>query len=145
MTLKYPLFFPYGENGFTLKIPYKCHGKNNNKRKFVTMLEYNAYYLFQCPNVSMLQLMLGCLSLQYWVDVYTCLEQNRCPNDVLWFSFSFVHYRTYLCFMVFIQLCTQWNLFMFLWFLMSSTYIHSVLYAVQLIYVFMVFIQFCMQ
>jgi hypothetical protein len=41
------------------------------------MLEYNAYYLFQQPNESMLLLMSGRLSMQYWVDVYTCIELNR--------------------------------------------------------------------
>jgi hypothetical protein len=41
------------------------------------MLEYNAYYLMQRPNESMLHLMSGRFSLQYWVDVCTCLEQNR--------------------------------------------------------------------
>jgi hypothetical protein len=41
------------------------------------MLEYNVYYLFQCPDESMSLLTSGRLSLQYWVDVYTCLEQNR--------------------------------------------------------------------
>jgi hypothetical protein len=41
------------------------------------MLEYYAYYLFQRPDESMILLMTGRLSMQYWVDVYTCIEQNR--------------------------------------------------------------------
>jgi hypothetical protein len=41
------------------------------------MLEFNAYYLFQCPNESALLLTSGRLSMQYWADVYTCIEQNR--------------------------------------------------------------------
>jgi queuine/archaeosine tRNA-ribosyltransferase len=77
MSLQYPLLFPFGEDGFTLQIPYKCLRKNDYKRKNVTMLEYNAYYLFQRPDESMLLLTSGHLSMQYWVDVYTCLEQNR--------------------------------------------------------------------
>jgi hypothetical protein len=68
---------PFGEDGFTLQIPYKCVRKNDCKRKNVTMLEYNAYYLSQWPDESMLLLTSGHLSMQYWVDVYTCLEQNR--------------------------------------------------------------------
>jgi hypothetical protein len=40
------------------------------------MLEYNVYYLFQRPDESMLLLTSGRLSMPYWVDVYTCLEQN---------------------------------------------------------------------
>jgi hypothetical protein len=75
MSLQYPLLFPYGEDGFTLDIPYRCN--QEKKRKNITMLEYNAYYLFQQPNESMLLLMSGRLSMQYWVDVYTCIELNR--------------------------------------------------------------------
>jgi hypothetical protein len=41
------------------------------------MLEYYAYYLFQHPDESMTLLTSCHLSLQYWVDVYTCIEQNR--------------------------------------------------------------------
>jgi hypothetical protein len=39
MSLQYPLLFPFGEDGFTLQIPYKCSRKNDYKRKNVTMLE----------------------------------------------------------------------------------------------------------
>jgi hypothetical protein len=46
MSLQYPLLFPYGEDGFTLEIPYRSGRANNAKRKYVTMLEYHAYYLF---------------------------------------------------------------------------------------------------
>jgi hypothetical protein len=77
MSLQYHLLFPFEEHGFTLQISYKCLRKNDYKRKNITMLEYNAYYLFQRPDESMLLLTSGRLSMQYWVDVYTCLEQNR--------------------------------------------------------------------
>jgi hypothetical protein len=33
MSLQYPLFFPFGEDSFTLQIPYKCVRKNDYKRK----------------------------------------------------------------------------------------------------------------
>jgi hypothetical protein len=77
MVLQHPLLFPYVKDGFTIRIPYECQREDDYKRKYVTMLEYNAYYLMQRPNESMLHLMSGRLSLQYWFDVYTCLEQNR--------------------------------------------------------------------
>jgi hypothetical protein len=77
MSLQYPLLFPYGEDGFTLQIPYKSEGNKEYKRKYVTMLEYNAYFLHHRSDQSMLLLNSGCLSLQYWVDVFTCIEQNR--------------------------------------------------------------------
>jgi hypothetical protein len=44
MSLQYPLLFPYGEDGFTLDIPYRCG--EEKKRKNITMLEYISYYLF---------------------------------------------------------------------------------------------------
>jgi hypothetical protein len=60
------------------KILNRCEGGGGTtKEKNITMLEYNVYYLFQCPDESMSLLTSGRLSLQYWVDVYTCLEQNR--------------------------------------------------------------------
>jgi hypothetical protein len=77
MSLQYPLLFPYGEDGFTLEIPYKYETGVSLKRKYVTMLEYYAYYLHQGQDESLSLLMSGCLSLQFWVDVFTCIEQNR--------------------------------------------------------------------
>jgi hypothetical protein len=65
MSLQYPLLFPFREDGFTLQISYKCVRKNDYKRKNVTMLEYNAYYLFQRSNESILLLTTGCLLMQY--------------------------------------------------------------------------------
>ncbi|XP_062189934.1 uncharacterized protein LOC133892964 [Phragmites australis] len=49
MSLQYPLLFPYGEDGFTLDIPYKYKANVKYKRNHVTMLEYYAYYLHQRP------------------------------------------------------------------------------------------------
>jgi hypothetical protein len=77
MSLQYPLLFPYKEDGYTLQIPYHLQPGKEYKRKNVTMLEYYAYYLFQHPDESMTLLTSCHLSLQYWVDVYTCIEQNR--------------------------------------------------------------------
>jgi hypothetical protein len=45
MSLQYPLLFPYGEDGYTLQIPYKTKGNKEHKRKYVSMLEYNVYFL----------------------------------------------------------------------------------------------------
>jgi len=77
MAMQYPLLFPYGEDGFTLEIPYQQKDGVAYKRNHVSMLEYNAYYLHHRPNQSMSLLMSGHLSLQFWVDVYTCIEQNK--------------------------------------------------------------------
>lgn len=77
MAMQYPLLFPYGEDGFTLKIPYNKKEGVTYSREYVTMLEYYAYYLQQRPDQFMLLLTSGHLSLQFWVDVFTCIEQNR--------------------------------------------------------------------
>jgi hypothetical protein len=77
MSMQYPLLFPYGEDGFRLEIPYKKTTRAEKSRKYVTLLEYYAFYLQHRPNQGMLLLMSGHLSLQFWVDVWTCVEQNR--------------------------------------------------------------------
>jgi hypothetical protein len=77
MALQYPLLYPFGEDGFMLEIPYINEGNKEYKRKYVSMLEYYAYYLHYRSGQSMLLLNSGRLSLQFWVDVFTCIEQNR--------------------------------------------------------------------
>ena len=77
MSMQYPLLFPYGEDGFKLEIPYKRRKEGDKSRKYVTMLDYYAYYLQQRPDQGMSLLTSRHLSLQFWVDVYTCIEQNR--------------------------------------------------------------------
>lgn len=77
MSMQYPLLFPYGEDGFKLEIPYKKTKGGANSRKYVTLLDYYAFYLQQHPDQGMLLLKSGHLSLQFWVDVYTCIEENR--------------------------------------------------------------------
>ncbi|XP_044395480.1 uncharacterized protein [Triticum aestivum] len=76
MAMQYPLLFPYGEDGYRLGIKYNKNKGVSNK-KYITMLEYYAYYLQQRPGQSMLLLTCGNLSMQFVVDVYTCIEQCR--------------------------------------------------------------------
>lgn len=77
MPMQYPLLFPYGEDGYIENIPYEKKDGVTYKRNNVSMLEYYAYYLHNRPNQSMSLLMSGHLSLQFWVDVYTCIEQSN--------------------------------------------------------------------
>ncbi|KAM3034710.1 hypothetical protein ACUV84_028545 [Puccinellia chinampoensis] len=76
MAMQYPLLFPYGEDGYRLGIKYRKH-KGLSKKKYISMLEYYAYRLQQRPGQSMLPLICGNLSMQFMVDVYTCIEQSR--------------------------------------------------------------------
>ena len=77
MSMQYPMLFPYGEDDFKLEIPYKQRKEGDKSRKYVTMLDYYAYYLQQRPDQGMSLLTSRYPSLQFWVDVYTCIEQNR--------------------------------------------------------------------
>jgi hypothetical protein len=76
MAMQYPLLFPYGEDGFRLGIKYNKKKGASNK-EYITMLEYYAYRLQQRPGQSMLLLSCGNLSMQFVVDIYTCIEQCR--------------------------------------------------------------------
>jgi len=76
MSMQYPQLFPYGEDGFNIKIPYQEKDGITYKRNNVSMLEFYAYYLHHRLGQSMSLLMSGHLSLQFWVDAYTCIEQN---------------------------------------------------------------------
>ncbi|XP_044450928.1 uncharacterized protein [Triticum aestivum] len=76
MAMQYPLLFPYGEDGYRLGIKYNKRKGLSNK-KYISMLEYYAYHLQQRPGQSMLMLTCGNLSMQFVVDVFTCIEHNR--------------------------------------------------------------------
>jgi hypothetical protein len=76
MAMQYPLLFPYGEDGFRLGIKYN-QKKGVSNKEYITMLEYYAYRLQQRPGQSTLLLTCGNLSMQFVVDAYTCIEQNR--------------------------------------------------------------------
>ncbi|KAJ1295317.1 hypothetical protein BS78_01G215000 [Paspalum vaginatum] len=76
MAMQYPLLFPYGEDGYRPGIRHKENGVNNGK-KYITMMEYYACRLQQRSDQSMLLLMCRNLSMQFLVDVYTCIEQSR--------------------------------------------------------------------
>ncbi|WVZ59187.1 hypothetical protein U9M48_009374 [Paspalum notatum var. saurae] len=77
MAMQYPLLFPYGEDGYRPGIRHRENGVINNGKKYITMMEYYAYRLQQRSDQSMLLLMCRNLSMQFLVDVYTCIEQSR--------------------------------------------------------------------
>ncbi|XP_038701878.1 uncharacterized protein LOC119998611 [Tripterygium wilfordii] len=78
MALQYPLLFPYGEDGYRDDIRYKeIIGFENLKRGFVTMREYYARQIQQRKMEAHTLLNGGKLFLQYVVDAYTCIEEQR--------------------------------------------------------------------
>ncbi|XP_038716065.1 uncharacterized protein LOC120009516 [Tripterygium wilfordii] len=78
MAMQYPILFPYGEDGFRLKIPYqKQPNQPELKRGTVTRREYYAYMLQQRKNSPQLLISGGRLFQQYIVDAFTCIEDER--------------------------------------------------------------------
>lgn len=78
MALQYPILFPYGEQGFKLKIKYNRSGALRvGKRDEVTMLEYYAFRLQQrrCEAITLISG--GRLFQQYIVDAFASIEENR--------------------------------------------------------------------
>ncbi|XP_038698800.1 uncharacterized protein LOC119996288 [Tripterygium wilfordii] len=93
MAMQYPLLFPYGEDGYTLDIPYQnTPGAAKLKRKFVTRREYYAYMLQQ-RNVGRGSVILGGrLFQQYIVDAFTCIEDERLRY--IRFKYQQEHFRS---------------------------------------------------
>ncbi|XP_074373762.1 uncharacterized protein LOC141714124 [Apium graveolens] len=78
MTLQYPLLFPYGDDGYHLKIPYKTSvGKCSKKKVYITMREYYAYQLMIRNNPVLILRQGGRLFQQFVVDAYTTIEQYK--------------------------------------------------------------------
>nr|XP_043633509.1 uncharacterized protein LOC122604703 [Erigeron canadensis] len=78
LALQYPLIFPYGEDGFRLKIPHRAVVEGSNaKRTDSTMREFFAYRLQQRTDEVSLLLMARRLLQQFTVDSYTMVESQR--------------------------------------------------------------------
>lgn len=78
MAMRYPLLFPYGEDGYRIGIRHQAiSSMNNEKRKNLTMREYYAYRIQQRRNEGMTLLRGGWLFQQFLVDSYTCIEEER--------------------------------------------------------------------
>lgn len=51
MAMQYPILFPYGEDGFSLGIPYRqISSGTRTQRSIITMREYYAYRIQQRQN-----------------------------------------------------------------------------------------------
>ncbi|XP_038706450.1 uncharacterized protein LOC120001991 [Tripterygium wilfordii] len=93
MAMQYPILFPYGENGYTLDIPYYYPTNTPTlKRKSVTRREYYAYILHQRNVADGLLHLGGRLFQQYIVDAYTCIEDERLRY--IRFKYQQEHFRS---------------------------------------------------
>ncbi|OMP10721.1 DNA helicase PIF1, ATP-dependent [Corchorus olitorius] len=78
MSLQYPLLFPYGEDGYHLKIPYvQSPTKENVSRSFVTMKEYYCYQIQHRDPHNNSLLHGGRLFQQFCVDAYSVVRDTR--------------------------------------------------------------------
>ncbi|XP_019086331.1 PREDICTED: uncharacterized protein LOC109126890 [Camelina sativa] len=77
LPLQYPLFFPYGEDGYRLGIDIGFVDTRGRKRKTVTMREFYAYRVFERYEESSIIVMAGKLLQQFLVDAFTTIESNR--------------------------------------------------------------------
>ncbi|GJW45254.1 hypothetical protein Tco_0074053, partial [Tanacetum coccineum] len=79
IALRYPLLFPYGEDGYWTDIYHQgvTDKTPTNKKTRVTMREYFAYHLQNRSNVFSMVLNARRLCQQFIVDAYTMIERER--------------------------------------------------------------------
>lgn len=78
MSLQYPILFPYGEDGYMIKIPYQQSPlRKKGAREFLTMREFYAYRIQQRHQEGQTLIKGGRLFQQYIVDAFTCVEGDR--------------------------------------------------------------------
>ncbi|XP_076883266.1 uncharacterized protein LOC143531982 [Bidens hawaiensis] len=76
--LQYPIFFLYGDDGYSIDILHRdVRGSTKNKRKKCTMREFWAYRFQDRPDSYPLTLNGGRLTQQLFVDSYTMIETQR--------------------------------------------------------------------
>ncbi|XP_076897877.1 uncharacterized protein LOC143551300 [Bidens hawaiensis] len=77
-TLQYPLFHPFGEDGYQVNILHKnVSSSSTAARKKVTMCEFFAYHIQDRPNTFSTMLNGRRLFQQILVDKYTMIEAQR--------------------------------------------------------------------
>jgi len=78
LALQYPLLFPYGDDGYTIKIPHRgVNSSTKNKRSTCTMREFFAYRVQDRVDEFSLILNSRRLFQQFLVDAYTMIESGR--------------------------------------------------------------------
>ncbi|XP_076957174.1 uncharacterized protein LOC143632575 [Bidens hawaiensis] len=76
--LQYPIFFLYGDDGYSIDILHRdLRGSTKSKRKKCTMREFFAYRFQDRPDTYSLILNGGRLTQQLFVDAYTMIETQR--------------------------------------------------------------------
>lgn len=91
MQLQYPLLFPYGDDGFHLKIPLNCkskkpvhvtdndqHPDETKHRTNVTMREFYAYKLFIRPNEGLVITFVLIKIILIYIVSFLCLDCLTC-------------------------------------------------------------------
>jgi len=81
MALQYPLLFPYGEDGYHIKIPLS---RSDNRREFVSLREYYAYRLHTRLDDGGVLLKGGRLFHTFIVDAYAAVLDH----DLNWYKLN---------------------------------------------------------
>nr|CAD1836026.1 unnamed protein product [Ananas comosus var. bracteatus] len=78
MAMQYPILFPYGEDGFHIRIKYNETSRIRElSRQCVTMREFYAYRIQNRPAEGTTLVRGGKLFQQYIVDAFSCVEEER--------------------------------------------------------------------
>ena len=77
MSLQYPLLFPYGEPGYSERLPYEGPEASRVRREYMTMREFYACQIQTRPTEGMTIIKGRRLLHQYIVDAYIATEQER--------------------------------------------------------------------
>ncbi|XP_024013969.1 uncharacterized protein LOC112088047 [Eutrema salsugineum] len=77
LALKYPLLFPYAEDGYQVGIEDGFSHKEDRKRKTISMREYYSYRIQDRLMESQAIIRSKRLYQQFLVDVFTMIEANR--------------------------------------------------------------------
>ncbi|WZZ78112.1 hypothetical protein YC2023_098684 [Brassica napus] len=80
MSLQYPLLFPYGEPGYSERLPYEGPEASRVRREYMTMREFYACQIQTRPTEGMTIIKGRRLLHQYIVDAYIATEQERLRN-----------------------------------------------------------------
>ena len=54
LSLAYPLMFPFGDNGFDIRLPLGDVRQRGRKRKFVSLRQYYRYFLYPRDRSSLI-------------------------------------------------------------------------------------------
>ena len=77
LSLAYPLMFPFGDNGFDIRLPLGDVRQRGRKRKFVSLRQYYRYFLYPRDRSSLIPFGFCRLFQQFVVDAWALIDQEQ--------------------------------------------------------------------